>query len=78
MGTVVIGKIESGKVRKGQSVLIMPNRVYILDLRTKYWCLTTKQKLAEVMAIMQEDEEVNMAKCGDNIRIRLKNAEEEV
>lgn len=30
------------------------------------------------MAIMQEDEEVNMAKCGDNIRIRLKNAEEEV
>ena len=30
------------------------------------------------MAIFQEDDEVTMAKCGDNIRIRLKNAEEEV
>ncbi len=30
------------------------------------------------MAIFQEDEEVQFAKCGDNVRIRLKNAEEEV
>jgi hypothetical protein len=30
------------------------------------------------MTILQEDDEVNMAKCGDNIRLRLKNVEEEV
>lgn len=60
MGTVVIGKIESGMVKKGQTVLVMPNK-----------------KVAEVMTILQEDDEVNMAKCGDNIRLRLKNVEEE-
>ena len=29
MGTIVVGKIESGKVKKGQTVLVMPNRVNI-------------------------------------------------
>lgn len=27
MGTVLMGKVESGECRKGQSMLIMPNRV---------------------------------------------------
>lgn len=27
MGTVVVGKVESGIVRKGQTVLVMPNKV---------------------------------------------------
>lgn len=27
MGTVVMGKVESGEMRKGQSLLLMPNRV---------------------------------------------------
>jgi len=26
MGTVVIGKVESGEARKGQSLIVMPNR----------------------------------------------------
>ncbi|KAJ3216590.1 translation termination factor GTPase eRF3 [Dinochytrium kinnereticum] len=60
MGTVVSGKIESGRVRKGQQVLIMPNK-----------------KIAEVMAIFQEEEEKNTAQSGENVRIRLKNVEEE-
>ncbi|KAJ3196099.1 translation termination factor GTPase eRF3, partial [Irineochytrium annulatum] len=60
MGTVVTGKIESGRVRKGQTVIIMPNKKY-----------------AEVMAIYLEDLEKDSAKCGDNVRIRLKNVEEE-
>jgi peptide chain release factor subunit 3 len=30
MGTVVIGKIESGKVKKGQKILIMPNKVLLV------------------------------------------------
>lgn len=29
MGTVVMGKVESGEARKGQSLLLMPNRVRI-------------------------------------------------
>lgn len=27
MGTVVVGKIESGRIRRGDSVIIMPNKV---------------------------------------------------
>ncbi|KAI8799439.1 P-loop containing nucleoside triphosphate hydrolase protein [Cladochytrium replicatum] len=60
MGTVVTGKIESGRVKKGQHVLIMPNR-----------------KQVEVLAIYIEDQEIPHAKTGDNVRIRLKNVEEE-
>lgn len=29
MGTVVMGKVESGSAKKGQSLLVMPNRVSI-------------------------------------------------
>jgi peptide chain release factor subunit 3 len=60
MGTIVLGKLESGKIRKGQTVMIMPNK-----------------KIAEVSAIFMEDSEIPMAKCGDNVRLRLKNVEEE-
>lgn len=36
MGTIVVGKVESGVVKKNQSVLLMPNKVdadihYLLD-----------------------------------------------
>ena len=61
MGVVVIGKIESGKVKKGQSLMMMPNR-----------------KLCEVSAIFLEDEEILASRSGDNVRIRLKNIEEDV
>ncbi|KAJ3127208.1 translation termination factor GTPase eRF3 [Nowakowskiella sp. JEL0407] len=60
MGTIVTGKIESGRIRKGQQVLIMPNR-----------------KQVEVLTIYIEDQEIENAKSGDNVRIRLKNVEEE-
>lgn len=32
MGTVVMGKVESGSVREGDSLLVMPNKVSALDL----------------------------------------------
>ncbi|KAI8835342.1 hypothetical protein BC829DRAFT_406478 [Chytridium lagenaria] len=57
---LLLGKIESGRVRKGQQLLIMPNK-----------------KVAEVMAIFLEDEEKQVANSGENIRLRLKNVEEE-
>jgi len=61
MGTIVAGKIESGKVRKGMNVLLMPNRLK-----------------SEVLAIFMEDNEIQYAKVGDNVRLRLKNVEEDV
>ncbi|KAI8913112.1 P-loop containing nucleoside triphosphate hydrolase protein [Powellomyces hirtus] len=60
MGTVVTGKIDSGRVRKGQRVLLMPN----------------KQK-CEISAIMREDQEYDVARSGDNVRLRLRGVEEE-
>ncbi|KAI8916190.1 P-loop containing nucleoside triphosphate hydrolase protein [Gorgonomyces haynaldii] len=60
MGTIVLGKIESGTVKKGQQVLLMPNKM-----------------LTEVSSIMQEENEVQQAFNGDNVRIKLKGVEEE-
>lgn len=31
MGTIIIGKMESGVVAKGQTLTVMPNRVSLLD-----------------------------------------------
>ncbi|KAJ9063631.1 translation termination factor GTPase eRF3 [Entomophthora muscae] len=59
MGTVVIGKIESGHVKKGQNILVMPN-----------------SRKVEVTAIWSEEEEVEMAVSGDNIRLRLNGIDE--
>ena len=61
MGVLVTGKIESGKIRKGMSVLVMPNR-----------------KLAVISEIYVEENEIPGALAGDNVRIRLKNVEDEV
>lgn len=56
LGTMVMGKIESGRVRKGDTLLLMPNRASV-----------------EVAAIYTETaEEMDVAFCGDNIRIRLR------
>ncbi|KAJ3271149.1 translation termination factor GTPase eRF3 [Terramyces sp. JEL0728] len=60
MGMVALGKLESGHVKKGSSVLIMPNR-----------------KQSEVMAVFQDENEVSIAYNGDNVRLRLKNVDEE-
>jgi len=32
MGTVVMGKVESGTIREGDSLFIMPNKVVFLEL----------------------------------------------
>lgn len=60
MGTIVTGKIDSGSVFKGQSLLLMPSK-----------------QPTEVLAIYLEDLEVNKAKAGDNVRLKLKGVEEE-
>lgn len=61
MGTIVSGKIESGRVRKGKTVLIMPAR----------------KKCEVSAVFDEQDEEVSGAIAGLNCRLRLKNIEEE-
>ncbi|CAL9737150.1 eukaryotic peptide chain release factor GTP-binding subunit [Monosporozyma servazzii] len=61
LGTVVEGKIESGHIKKGQSTLLMPNRTPI-----------------EIQNIYNETEaEVDMAMCGEQVKLRIKGVEEE-
>ncbi|CAB4255657.1 similar to Saccharomyces cerevisiae YDR172W SUP35 Translation termination factor eRF3, has a role in mRNA deadenylation and decay [Maudiozyma barnettii] len=61
MGTVVEGKIESGHIKKGQSTLLMPNKIAI-----------------EIQNIYNETEkEVDMAVCGEQVKLRVKGVEEE-
>lgn len=61
MGTIVEGKIESGVIKKGMSLIMMPNRDKV-----------------EVAALYGEtEEEVEVAQCGDQVRLRLRGIEEE-
>lgn len=61
MGTIVVGKIESGVLHKGDTLLLMPNKVEV--------------EVAAIHDEMEE--EVDQALCGDNIRIRLRGIEDE-
>ncbi|QLL31918.1 hypothetical protein HG536_0C00850 [Torulaspora globosa] len=61
MGTVVEGKIESGHIKKGHSTLLMPNKINV-----------------EIQNIYNETEnEVDMAICGEQVKLRIKGIEEE-
>ncbi|KAL7622070.1 translation termination factor GTPase eRF3 [Parahypoxylon ruwenzoriense] len=61
MGTMVEGKIEAGVCKKGMSLIMMPN----------------KEKV-EIAALYGETEdEIQIAQCGDQIRIRLRGIEED-
>lgn len=35
MGTIVVGKIEAGHIKKGQSVVLMPNKVKRKKIKKK-------------------------------------------
>ena len=61
MGTVVEGKIEAGVLKKGDNVLMMPNR-----------------EECSIGAIYGEtEEELPNARCGDQVRLRIRGVEEE-
>ena len=61
MGTIIVGKIESGHMRKGDSLLLMPNKDAV-----------------EIAGIYNEmEEEVQIAICGDNVRIRVRGVEDD-
>lgn len=60
MGTVVMGKCESGVVAKGDTLVMMPNKVKV-----------------KVTTIWQDEVEVNAARPGENLRLRLSGIEED-
>ena len=61
MGTVVEGKVEAGVVKKNMSLVMMPN----------------KQTVEAAAVYGEQEEEVQVAQCGDQVRLRLKGIEEE-
>lgn len=61
MGTMIEGKIEAGVVKKGLNLTLMPNK-----------------RSLEIMAVYGEQEdEMPIAQCGDQVRLRVKGVEEE-
>ncbi|KAA1477307.1 hypothetical protein DENSPDRAFT_844523 [Dentipellis sp. KUC8613] len=61
LGTIAVGKIESGHIRKGDTLLLMPNKVTV--------------EVAAIYNEMED--EVNMSMSGDNVRIRLRGVDDE-
>lgn len=61
MGTIIVGKIESGHVRKGDTLTLMPNKDTI--------------EVAAIYNEMEE--EVDRGLCGDNVRIRIRGVDDE-
>ena len=61
LGTVVVGKIESGHIQKGETVTLMPNR----------------EEVEVSAIYNEMEDEVNAAMCGDNVRIRLRGVDDE-
>ena len=61
MGTVVMGKLESGMVRLNDKLCVMPNKIKV-----------------EVVNIYCEEDETDLAICGEDVKLKLKGIEEEV
>lgn len=61
MGTIIVGKIESGHIRKGDSLLLMPNKSSV--------------EVAAIHNEMED--EITSAMCGDNVRIRVRGVDDE-
>jgi peptide chain release factor subunit 3 len=61
MGTIVVGKIESGLLKKGDALCLMPNKDAV--------------EVAAIYNEMED--EISQALCGDNVRIRLRGVEDE-
>lgn len=61
LGTMVDGKIEAGVVKKGMSLVMMPR----------------KDKVETSALYGEQEDEVAILQCGDQVRMRLKGIEEE-
>ncbi|KAF9075857.1 P-loop containing nucleoside triphosphate hydrolase protein [Rhodocollybia butyracea] len=61
MGTIVVGKIESGHMRKDDKLILMPNKDLV--------------EIAAIYT--ETEDEVPSAICGDNVRLRLRGVDDE-
>ncbi|KAK7049546.1 translation termination factor GTPase eRF3 [Paramarasmius palmivorus] len=61
MGTIIVGKIESGHLRKGDELLLMPNKD-IVEITAIY---------------SEMEDELEHAVCGDNVRLRIRGVDDE-
>ncbi|KAF5387642.1 hypothetical protein D9615_000384 [Tricholomella constricta] len=61
MGTVIVGKVESGLLRKNDHLVLMPN----------------KDEVEVTAIYNEMEAEVPQALCGDNVRVRLRGVEDE-
>ncbi|KAK1922632.1 putative translation elongation factor [Papiliotrema laurentii] len=61
LGTCVMGKVESGRVKKGDKLVIMPN----------------KSQVEVAAIFTEQADEMEQAFCGDNIRMRLRGVSDE-
>jgi len=61
MGTIIVGKIESGHIRKGDTLTLMPNKNLV--------------EVAAIYNEMEE--EIDRGLCGDNVRIRIRGVDDE-
>jgi peptide chain release factor subunit 3 len=61
MGTIVVGKLESGRLTRGDPLLMMPNKT-LVEVTAIY---------------NELEDEIPGAMCGDNVRIRLRGVEDE-
>lgn len=77
MGTVVMGKVESGSARKGQNLLVMPNRVrlanngYMKQSNLNEFLIILQTQVA-VDQLFSDDYEVTSVGPGENVKIKLK------
>lgn len=93
MGTVVMGKVESGTVRQGDSLLVMPNKVSfhfliffllsppLISIPGSY-CRTrilhiNVQAHVKVLEVYCDEDKVRHAGPGENLRVKLSGIEEE-
>jgi len=61
MGTIAVGKLESGHIRKGDTLLLMPN----------------KDEIEIAAIYNELEEEVHIALSGDNVRMRVRGVEDD-
>jgi peptide chain release factor subunit 3 len=61
MGTIIVGKVESGLLRKNDALVLMPN----------------KHSVEVAAIFNEMEDEASSALCGDNVRIRLRGVEDE-
>lgn len=85
MGTVILGKLESGSISKAQQLVMMPNRVRIKckQQNSSLVCCSIDniykllQHTVEVLNLLSDDVETDDAGPGENLKLRLKGIEEE-